>query len=92
MLSACLATMNLEMPGPNEISHMRVVLLIVLGVVILTIPVIMLMLIAKLKARPPVRPGSTAEGTKETEATQGPQAQKDGSPDILPGGSNPPKS
>jgi hypothetical protein len=87
-----LAAMNLEMPGPNEVGHLRIMLLIVLGVIIITIPVIMLMLLAKLKARPRVRPGgAVGEGTKTTEGTEGtkePQALRDGSPDIL-SGSNP---
>lgn len=87
-----LAAMNLEMPGPNEVGHLRIMLLIVLGVVILTIPVIMLMLLAKLKARPrpPTTPGSTGVPpvSSTPEDPQGPEAQKDGSPDIL-SGSNP---
>lgn len=92
MSSVCLAAMNLEMPGPGEVSHLRMVLLIVLGIIIITIPAVMVIIVAKLKARPPVRPGGTAQGTKELEETKGLQDQKEGSLGILPGGGGSPSS
>lgn len=43
--------MNLEMPTPAETESLRKLLLIVLGVMIVTIPVIGILVIAKIKAK-----------------------------------------
>lgn len=43
--------MNLEMPSPAEADHLRTILLIVLGVVILTIPMVMLIVLSKVMAQ-----------------------------------------
>ena len=51
--------MNLEMPSAAEAESLRKVLLVVLGVMIVTIPVVCLLVVAKVKAqrrRGPVRP------------------------------------
>lgn len=54
--------MNLEMPTPAETEGLRKALLIVLGVMIVTIPVIGVLVVAKIKAnqrsreRPPASP------------------------------------
>lgn len=42
--------MNLEMPSPEQTESLRTLLLIVLGVMIVTIPVVCLLVIAKVKA------------------------------------------
>lgn len=43
--------MNLEMPSPAETESLRKLLLAVLGVMIVTIPFVAVLVIAKLKAR-----------------------------------------
>lgn len=43
--------MNLEMPSASDLSHLRTLLLIVLGVMIVTIPVVALLVIAKVRAQ-----------------------------------------
>jgi hypothetical protein len=48
--------MNLEMPSPAETQHLRTLLLIVLGIMIVTIPVIALIVVAKVKALQCQRP------------------------------------
>ena len=48
--------MNLEMPSPEQTESLRTLLLIVLGVMIVTIPVVCLLVIAKVKAQQRQRP------------------------------------
>ena len=48
--------MNLEMPSPAEAGSLRTILLIVLGVVILTIPVVFVIVLSKLMAQRKQRP------------------------------------
>ena len=43
--------MNLEMPSAGEVDSLRTMLLIVLGVMIVTIPVVCLIVVAKVKAQ-----------------------------------------
>lgn len=71
--------MNLEMPSPAETGQLRTMLLVVLGIMIVTIPVIAIMVVAKVQAqrrqRPPGReakpeadalPGEAAPHSKPT--------------------------
>ena len=43
--------MNLELPSPAEADSLRTILLIVLGVMILTIPVVCVIVVAKVTAQ-----------------------------------------
>lgn len=61
--------MNIELPSPAETEHIRTILLIVLGVMIVTIPMVALIVIAKVQAQrkrmgkgdpPSVPPGAGA--------------------------------
>ena len=54
--------MNLEMPSPEQTESLRTLLLIVLGVMIVTIPVVCLLVIAKVKAQQRQRPVPGKEG------------------------------
>lgn len=54
--------MNLEMPSAGEVESLRTMLLIVLGVMIVSIPVVCLMVVAKVKAQRRARPKSAEEG------------------------------
>ena len=59
--------MNLEMPSPAETDSLRTILLIVLGVMILTIPVVCVIVVAKVTAQRKQRP---APGTTQVSASQ----------------------
>lgn len=48
--------MNVEMPSPETTEHLRMLLLIVLGIMIVTIPVVALLVVAKVKAQQRQRP------------------------------------
>jgi uncharacterized membrane protein YgcG len=50
--------MNLEMPSPAETDSLRTILLIVLGVMILTIPVVFVIVLAKVTAQRKQQPGN----------------------------------
>ena len=43
--------MNLEMPSAGEIQHLRTILVIVLGIMVVTIPVVAILVIAKVRAQ-----------------------------------------
>ena len=43
--------MNVEMPSAGEIQHLRTALLIVLGIMIVTIPIVAMLVIVKVKAQ-----------------------------------------
>ncbi|RYD33279.1 MAG: hypothetical protein EOP86_13765 [Verrucomicrobiaceae bacterium] len=65
--------MNLEMPTPTETEGLRKALLIVLGVMIVTIPVIGILVVAKIKARQrdhERRPAPPLAGNTPTESPQ----------------------
>ncbi|MES2708232.1 MAG: hypothetical protein V4726_16685 [Verrucomicrobiota bacterium] len=85
--------MNLEMPTPAETESLRKLLLIVLGVMIVTIPVIGILVVAKIKARqrayrPPGADRST--GVPPVSSQREPEGlpRTDGSPDTLSGSSD----
>lgn len=52
--------MNLEMPSPAETDSLRTILLIVLGVMILTIPVVFVIVLAKVTAQRKQQPGNVS--------------------------------
>ena len=65
--------MNLEMPSAGEIQHLRTVLVIVLGIMVVTIPVVAILVIAKVRAQqrqgPPraKAPGKTIPPSNSTD-------------------------
>lgn len=65
--------MNLEMPSPAETGQLRTLLLVVLGIMIVTIPVIAIMVVAKVQAqrrqRPPGADTKPAAGSVPVEKT-----------------------
>ncbi|MES2470169.1 MAG: hypothetical protein V4675_22950 [Verrucomicrobiota bacterium] len=63
--------MNLEMPSPEQTESLRTLLLIVLGVMIVTIPVVCLLVIAKVKAQQRQRPVPGKEGRPAPHDTGG---------------------
>ena len=63
--------MNLEMPSPEQTESLRTLLLIVLGVMIVTIPVVCLLVIAKVKAPQRQRPVPGKEGRPASHDTGG---------------------
>ena len=68
--------MNLEMPTPGEAGQLRTILRIVLGVLIVTIPVIGLIVVAKMQALRKQRPPQPPSGEKpETAAAVKPEQE-----------------
>ncbi len=63
--------MNLEMPSPEQTESLRTLLLIVLGVMIVTIPVVCLLVIAKVKAQQRQRPVPGKEDRSSSHYTGG---------------------
>jgi heme/copper-type cytochrome/quinol oxidase subunit 2 len=70
--------MNLEMPTPTETEGLRKALLVVLGVMIVTIPVIGVLVVAKIKAnqrnreRRPAPPPAGNTPNERTKAARSP--------------------
>ena len=56
--------MNLEMPSPAEADSLRTILLIVLGMMILTIPVVCVIVVSKVVAQRKQRPAPTGHREK----------------------------
>jgi hypothetical protein len=63
--------MNLEMPSPEQTESLRTLLLIALGVMIVTIPVVCLLVIAKVKAQQRQRPVPGKAGRPASHDTGG---------------------
>ena len=63
--------MNLEIPSPEQTESLRTLLLIVLGVMIVTIPVVCLLVISKVKAQQRQRPVPGKEGRSASHDTGG---------------------
>lgn len=63
--------MNLEMPSPEQTESLRTLLLIVLGVMIVTIPVVCLLVVAKVKAQQRQRPLPGKEVSSSSRDTGG---------------------
>ena len=59
--------MNLEMPSPAEADSLRTILLIVLGVLILTIPVVCVIVVAKVTAQRKQRPAPDKGGDRASQ-------------------------
>lgn len=74
--------MNLEMPSPAETGQLRTLLLVVLGIMIVTIPVIAIMVVAKVQAQRRQRPPGR-EATPDADPIPGGAAQQ-GKPTAPP--------
>ena len=81
--------MNLEMPSAADTQQLRTLLLVVLGIMIITIPVIALIVVAKVQAqrrqRPSAKAGNPASPDESAATTQAPShPDKDSGPAAKP--------